>query len=230
MHIYAIGDLHLSGQPPVKPMELFGEQWRGHWEKITANWQEQVKTEDAVLLCGDLSWAINLRDAAGDLERIAALPGRKVLLRGNHDYWWSSLAKMQSLYGGRFDFLQNTCIDLGGAWVGGTRGWLLPSAEGFTEEDAKIYAREGIRLELSLAAAKRRGEQPLIAALHYPPLYDENDENIFTQLLEKYGVACCIFGHIHSGGTCSAFQGERRGIVYKLVSCDTMDFKLYRVL
>ena len=188
MHIYAIGDLHLSGQPPVKPMELFGEQWRGHWEKITANWQEQVKTEDAVLLCGDLS------------------------------------------YGGRFDFLQNTCIDLGVAWVGGTRGWLLPSAEGFTEEDAKIYAREGIRLELSLAAAKRRGEQPLIAALHYPPLYDEKDENIFTQLLEKYGVACCVFGHIHSGGACSAFQGERRGIVYKLVSCDTMDFKLYRVL
>ncbi len=229
MHVYAIGDLHLSGRPPSKPMELFGEQWRGHQEKIEADWRARVGAEDAVVLCGDLSWAMSLQAAAPDLEWLAGLPGRKVLLRGNHDYWWSSLAKMQAAYGRELAFLQNNYLDLGPAYLCGTRGWLLPSVEGFSQEDAKIYAREGIRLELSLAAARRAGEKPVIAALHYPPLYGSGD-SVFSRLLEQYGVSYCVYGHIHGGGPVSSFEGERGGVIYKLVSCDTQGFALYQVL
>ena len=110
MHIYAIGDLHLSGEPASKPMEVFGEHWRNHKEKVAANWQNTVTAQDTVIVCGDISWAMTLEEAAQDLDWLAQLPGRKLLLRGNHDYWWSSLSKMQQRYGAHFEFLQNDCI------------------------------------------------------------------------------------------------------------------------
>ena len=230
MHIYAIGDLHLSGEPPTKPMEIFGEHWRGHKEKIRQHWLKTVKADDTVIICGDISWAMSLEEAAQDLDWLARLPGRKLLLRGNHDYWWTSLAKMQKRFGEHFEFLQNGCIMVGDIAVCGTRGWLLPSAEAFSAEDEKIYRREAIRLELSLQAAAKQKPAAIIAALHYPPLFARTEHTAFTNLLHNYGVQHCLYGHLHGENHVSAFEGLREGIRYKLVSCDTQGFELYKVI
>lgn len=230
MYIYAIGDLHLSGDPPSKPMEIFGEHWLGHKEKIKNNWLQTVQTEDTVIICGDISWAMGLQNAADDLGWLAQLPGRKLLLRGNHDYWWSSLAKMQQLYGADFEFLQNGCIMAGSTAICGTRGWILPSSDNFSAEDEKIYKREAIRLQLSLDAAAKQKPEKIIAALHYPPLFAPEEETLFTNLLEEYNVQFCVYGHIHGENHVQTFEGLRRGVNYKLVSCDTQDFNLSKIV
>ena len=230
MNIYAIGDLHLSGEPPTKPMEIFGEHWLGHKEKIKANWLATVKAEDTVIICGDISWAMGLQNAAEDLAWLAQLPGRKLLLRGNHDYWWASLAKMQQLYGADFEFIQNDCIMVGDTAICGTRGWVLPSAENFTVEDEKIYKREAIRLEMSLKAALKQEPASIIVAFHYPPLFAAEEHTLFTDLLEQYHVNYCVYGHIHGENHVLTFEGEREGVNYKLVSCDTQGFELTRIL
>ena len=229
MNIYAIGDLHLSGNPPAKPMEIFGEHWAGHREKIKENWLSTVSPEDVVIICGDISWAMSLREAQEDFAWLKALPGRKLLLRGNHDYWWTSLKKMQAFFGEGFEFIQNNCIQVEDFAICGTRGWLLPSAENFTEEDRKIYEREALRLTMSLECAKKSGAKEIICALHYPPLFAAEEETAFTNLLEQYEVKICLYGHIHGLDHVFTFEGERKGVNYKLVSCDTQGFKLYKV-
>lgn len=230
MHIYAIGDLHLSGEPPTKPMEIFGTHWQGHKEKIRQNWLKTVAAEDTVIICGDISWAMSLQGAAPDLNWLAQLPGRKLLLRGNHDYWWASLAKMQQCYGDKFEFLQNDCIMAGDIAICGTRGWILPSAENFSIEDAKIYKREAIRLELSLQAALRQNPRAIITAMHYPPLFARTEHTLFTNLMHNYGVNYCVYGHIHGESHVATFEGVRERITYKLVSCDTQGFELYKIV
>lgn len=230
MHIYAIGDLHLSGEPPTKPMEIFGEHWLGHKEKIRQNWLATVTDDDTVIVCGDISWAMQLNEAACDLNWLAALPGTKILLRGNHDYWWASVKKMQQLYGDAFQFLQNSCIMAGDTAICGTRGWILPSAEGFTDEDNKIYQREGIRLELSLKEAQKHSPRRIITALHYPPLFNAEERTLFTDLMERCGVSDCVYGHIHGENHVTVYEEARSGVHYKLVSCDTQGFQLYRIV
>ena len=229
MIVYAIGDLHLPGGDD-KPMAVFGAHWEGHWEKICQDWRARVTTQDVVLIPGDLSWAMQLEHALDDLHAIAALPGRKILLRGNHDYWWSSLSKMQQRYGAHFEFLQNDCIMAEDIAVCGTRGWLLPSAESFSEADRKIYNREGIRLELSLQQAHKMQAQQIITAFHYPPLFARTEHTCFTNLMLQYGVQHCVYGHIHGENHIPVFEGLREGINYKLVSCDTQGFQLYKVI
>ena len=230
MNIYAIGDLHLSGEPPAKPMEIFGEHWLGHKEKIKNNWLATVTDGDVVIICGDISWAMGVKNAAEDLAWLAQLPGRKLLLRGNHDYWWSSLAKMQQLYGEHFEFIQNDCTMVDNISICGTRGWVLPSAENFSAEDEKIYKREALRLELSLKAAQHHNPEQLIVAMHYPPLFAADEHTLFTDLMEKYHVNHCVYGHIHGENHVLTFEGEREGENYKLVSCDTQGFALTRIL
>lgn len=230
MNIYAIGDLHLSGEPPAKPMEIFGEHWLGHKEKIKNNWLATVADEDVVIICGDISWAMGVKNAAEDLTWLAQLPGRKLLLRGNHDYWWSSLAKMQQLYGEHFEFIQNDCTMVENIAICGTRGWVLPSAENFSAEDEKIYKREALRLELSLAAACKQNPAAIIVAMHYPPLFAAEEHTLFTDLMEKYRVNHCVYGHIHGENHVLTFEGKREGVNYKLVSCDTQGFALTRIL
>lgn len=229
MIVYAIGDLHLPGGDD-KPMAVFGAHWEGHWEKICQDWRARVTTQDVVLIPGDISWAMQLEHALDDLHAIAALPGRKILLRGNHDYWWSSLSKMQQRYGAHFEFLQNDCIMAEDIAVCGTRGWLLPSAESFSEADRKIYNREGIRLELSLQQAHKMQAQQIITAFHYPPLFARTEHTCFTNLMLQYGVQHCVYGHIHGENHIPVFEGLREGINYKLVSCDTQGFQLYKVI
>lgn len=230
MHIYAIGDLHLSGEPPSKPMEIFGEHWTGHKEKIKTNWLQTVTEEDTVIICGDISWALQLEEAKSDLQWLAQLPGEKILLRGNHDYWWTSLKKMQQFTENKFRFLQNNCIMVSNTAICGTRGWILPSSDNFTPEDQKIYQRESIRLELSLQAAAKQQAENIICVFHYPPLFAVEEHTLFTDLLEKYNVSHCVYGHIHGENHISVYEGQRTGINYKLVSCDTQQFQLYKIL
>lgn len=229
MRIFAIGDLHLSFSCD-KPMHVFGSAWENHVERLEEAWQRTVLPEDTVLIPGDISWAMHLPDAAADLAFIGRLNGTKLLLRGNHDYWWSSLSKMQQRYGAHFEFLQNDCIMAEDIAVCGTRGWLLPSAESFSEADRKIYNREGIRLELSLQQAHKMQAQQIITAFHYPPLFARTEHTCFTNLMLQYGVQHCVYGHIHGENHIPVFEGLREGINYKLVSCDTQGFQLYKVI
>ena len=223
MAVYAISDLHLpAGQ---KPMDIFGPHWIGHFDRIRADWRERVKPEDTVLLPGDLTWAMRLEDAAEDLQSIGELPGRKILLRGNHDYWWSSIGRVRRALPEGMFALQNDAMLLDGRLYAGTRGWTLPGPDA-AEEDLKIYRRERMRLEMSLKCARRLSEDALITALlHYPPLTD--DEPGFSDILEAYGVTDCVYGHLHGPAIYGAVRGLRGSVRYHQVSCDGLDFRLY---
>jgi hypothetical protein len=228
MTIFAIGDLHLSGSGQ-KPMDVFGKHWENHFEHITARWRDMVTPEDTVLIPGDISWAMQFEEAKIDLLRIAALPGAKVLLRGNHDYWWSSISRLRAFLPAGMYALQNDSLALPGLTLCGTRGWDFPT-EGFpldAQED-KIYRRELIRLEMALQSAAKHG-LPILAMTHYPPLLTDHRDTAFTALLEKYGVAMCVYGHLHSAGIPNGYNGTHCGVVYRLVSCDALGFTPVRV-
>ena len=230
MAIWALADLHLSHDQP-KPMDIFGEAWENHVEKIAANWRRVVGENDLVIVPGDISWAMELSGARPDLDWIAALPGQKLLVRGNHDYWWSSISKVRAALPPRLAALQNDHYVFGDWAICGTRGWLCPGEEGFDEaHDEKIYRREIGRLQLSLDSARRAGRSRIIVALHYPPFNRQNSPSGFTRLLEDYAVSYCVFGHIHDGGRERIFQGERGGVTYRFVACDGVDFTPVRVV
>ncbi len=229
MRIYAIGDLHLPGGQE-KPMEVFGAHWENHFEKIRADWESRVEENDVVLLPGDTSWAMSMEDAKDDIARIMALPGRKMLLRGNHDYWWSSLTRVRMLLPEGNRAIQNDAFDLGDFVVCGSRGWLLVSENAGESQDKKVFEREKIRLELSLQDAEKKAQgKPIVCMMHYPPFLSGEGDTDFTRLLEKYRVKLCVYGHLHSDGVKMGFNGERNGIQYRLVSCDALDFRLLDV-
>lgn len=225
MAVYAISDLHLPAR--VKPMDVFGDHWKNHFERIRADWLKRVKAEDLVLLPGDLSWAMRLEEAREDLASIAALPGQKILLRGNHDYWWSAIGQVRRALPSGMLALQNDSVLMDGRLYAGTRGWNLPT-EASEAEDQKIYMRERQRLEMSLQHARRRdGEAPITVMMHYPPL--TSDHPGFSDILEAWGVRDCVYGHLHGAALYGAVRGEIRGVCYHQVSCDGLDFKLYRL-
>ncbi len=230
MRLFAIADLHMPGGDD-KPMDVFGDNWEGHVEKIFTDWKERVAEEDVVLIPGDISWAMYLEDALPDLRSIGELPGKKVLLRGNHDYWWSSVTRIRELLPENMRVIQNDALDLGSLVVCGTRGWLLPGCgEGMSEQDEKIYRRECIRLELSLKQAVDLAKgRPVLVMMHYPPLYRAVPDTGFTEVLEKYPVSMVVYGHLHGRGIQSRFEGFHRGIHYRLVSCDSLDFRLREI-
>ena len=225
MRVFAIADLHLPGGD-AKPMDVFGPHWERHFEKISADWRARVSEEDYILLPGDISWALRLEDALPDLRAIGALPGRKILLRGNHDFWWSAIGRVRrSLPEGMFA-VQNDCVDIGDYVVCGTRGWTLPS-EATDADDERIYARELLRLEMTLRAAARiAGGREILCMTHFPPLTDACRDTGFTRLLEEYGVSHVFYGHLHGASLRQAFRGEKGGVVYHQVSCDGLGFRL----
>lgn len=230
MSLYVIADLHMPGGAD-KSMDIFGANWEGHVEKIFEDWRERVSAEDTVLIPGDISWAMYIQDAMEDLRRIGELPGRKVLLKGNHDYWWSSLTKVREAMAPGMHVIQHSALDLGDCVVCGTRGWICPGCgESLTAEDEKIYHRECLRLELALqeAAAAANG-RPIIVMMHYPPLYQQNLDTGFTEIIEKYPVYCCVYGHLHGKGIAVRFEGEHHGIQYMLTSCDASDSRLREI-
>lgn len=221
MALYILGDPHLSFSVN-KPMDIFGERWKNHAEKIKENWLSLIKSEDTVILAGDLSWAISLEEARADFEFLHQLPGHKILLRGNHDYWWDTLAKMQRFFDENewsdFSVLQNNCIIAEGVAICGTRGWGLDESG---EQAQKILRREGQRLEMSLKSAPP--ELKKVVVFHYPPV--EGEDSSFLQILKKYQVGLCYYGHLHGPKAYSEAPFEREGIHFRLISCDALAFK-----
>lgn len=230
MRLFAIGDLHLPGGDN-KPMDVFGPHWEGHFDKIRENWLLRVSEEDCVLIPGDITWAMQLGDAVSDLESIGALPGRKLFVKGNHDYWWSSLTQVKRVMPEGCEVIQHSAVDLGACVVCGTRGWTIPTKDTpLSPEDEKIYRRELARLRLALdAARKMAGDKPIVVMLHYPPLYYMERDTAFTAMMEAYDVQHVVYGHLHGTGIRVGFTGTHRGIDYHLVSCDSLDFRLAEI-
>lgn len=222
MRIFAIGDLHLSLSAD-KPMDIFGEVWRDHMEKLRVHWLETVDKDDWVLIPGDISWAMQLDAAAPDLRFLGALPGRKLLLRGNHDYWWSSRAKVLSILPESMFLLQNDSRRLGNIAVCGTRGWTCPGSAGYSEADERVYARELIRLELSLQSADADAER--LVMLHFPPFCERTKDSGFTELCERYHVKTLVYAHLHGSAHKGAFEGERNGVRYVFAAGDYLGFR-----
>lgn len=230
MSIWALSDPHLSFGSN-KPMDVFGAQWDDHPRLISENWIKQIKKTDTVLISGDISWAMNFYEVLPDLQFIDALPGQKLLGRGNHDYWWNSMRKMESFCEANgirtIRFMRNNAFLVEDKIVCNTRGWILPGDKDFKAEDEKIYRRELMRLRLSLdsAAALRLNGQEIVASFHYPPLGPRGYETELTRMLHDYGVKTCIYGHVHGKAARYAFNGERDGICYYNTACDYLDFK-----
>ena len=235
MSIYTIGDLHLSFNEE-KPMSIFGENWEGHQEKIKLNWIEKVKKEDLVILPGDFSWATYLKDTYEDFYYLNELPGKKLMLKGNHDYWWTTVTSMKKFLKenefNTIDFLYNSAYKFENYIIAGTRGW-GQKEEG---EDKKLQKRELIRLELSLKKAEELNEnnnKEIVVFMHYPPITKQNIQNNetpeFTQIMKKYNVKRCYYGHLHSIAIQEAVEGNYEGIEFKLVSADGLNFKLLKI-
>ena len=215
----------------MKPMDVFGPHWENHFERICESWRQKVSPEDVVLIPGDISWAMQLDAALGDLRRIAELPGTILILRGNHDFWWSSLTQLRSNLPPNMHAVQNDAYDAGEYVFCGTRGWMIPG-QGTGAQDEKIYKREVLRLKMSLDAAKKMAEgRPIVAMMHYPPLLPEHKAGGtgFTQLLTEYGVEACVYGHLHGQSVQRGVRGLYEGVRYHLASCDALGFDLLDV-
>lgn len=227
MKVFALADLHLEGGQN-KPMSVFGPCWENHRQRIELNWHTVVSTDDIVLVPGDLSWAMYMMDVIQDIEFLHSLPGRKVLLRGNHDYWWSSPTKLRAVLPQDIMVIQNDAVLLDGIVICGTRGWNLPGSSGFSKEDEKIYARELIRLELSLNAANRLTESSevsdIILMMHFPPIYAGMEQTKFTDIIDRFPIGNVVYGHLHAQSHKLAFNGERNGKSYALCSADYVSF------
>lgn len=222
MALYAISDLHLSLSGD-KPMDVFSEEWKNHDMRIRENWLKKVKEEDTVLLAGDLSWSVKLQGGREELDFVAGLPGRKIIIKGNHDYWWGSITKLNSMYD-NMDFIQNNFFSYEDYAICGTRGWVIPGSSLFKEEDEKLFRREVLRLKMSLDAAKKRGFQKFIVMIHYPPVNETFKDSEFTDIFEEYGVETVIYGHLHGKSLQRVMTGERNGVEYILTSCDYIGF------
>ena len=253
MSIYAIGDLHLSLNKE-KPMDIFGQKWKNHEQKIKENWEKTVSNDDLVLLPGDFSWEMHLKDMYNDFKFLNDLPGKKLLLKGNHDYWWTTLAKMREFIGenkfSNIDFIYNNSYLFEDRIIAGTRGWALND----TENGIKMNHREEERLKISLKSGLDNfGDKEIICLMHYPPILSEqlvkleekdnsekNNKNNYAnnsklkisnyvKIMKEYNVKNCLYGHLHGESHNEAFEGVIENINFKLVSSDYLDFKLYKV-
>lgn len=249
MSVWSIADLHLSFGVPNKEMDLFGPQWASHAQKVAENWVKLIRPDDLVLIPGDISWAMTTEEAKPDLEWIHNLPGTKVILRGNHDYWWTSLSKVEKVLPPSIHLIQNNSIVWNGIGIAGTRLWDTPEytfkefvdykdnprsrkltePESSLEESEKIFQRELGRLELSLKTLKDNTDLR-IAMTHYPPIGADLKDSRASALLEKYKIDICVFGHLHNLKPGISLFGTKNNIRYVLTACDYVNFvpvKLY---
>ena len=225
MKIFAIGDLHLAGGTG-KTMERFGEHWREHDRKIFDAWELLVSDHDLVLIAGDTSWAMRMEEALPDLDRIGQMRGRKLLIKGNHDYWWQSKSKMSRLLHPSIAVLNGSSIIVDRVAIAATRGWICPNDSHFEEHDSRIYEREVGRLKAALASLDNRAAEfdALIVALHYPPTNGAHQTSGFTQLIDEYSADACVYGHLHGEDIGTALTGLREQTNYYLVSADAVTF------
>jgi len=231
LKVFAISDLHMSINNP-KPMNIFGPVWDNYLDQIVTDWQSKVGEDDVVLLCGDLSWAMKLEDAVADINYLKPLNGKKILLRGNHDYWWSTISKVREILPYNFYAIQNDCLQIENVIFCGTRGWVVDSSKMTDANDKKIFDRELIRLEMSLKSAKEKqknGEE-IICLLHYPPFDKNNKGTQFTSLIESYGIKTVVYGHLHGKVPNVKPVLNLNGVSYYLSSCDMVHNKLVRIL
>lgn len=230
MKLFAISDLHISTNSD-KPMDIFGGNWVGYLEKIFADWKDKVSEEDVVLIGGDISWAMTLDKAVEDINLMNGLPGKKVMIKGNHDYWWQAIGKVRDALPENFFALQNDCIKLGNAIICGSRCWSVPGAPDFKEQDRKIYLRETERLKLSFASVnkiKDAGDK-VVALVHYPPFNVKREDTLFTEIFEQNGVDSVVYGHLHGNKVKAEKLVIKNGIKYYLTSCDQVDNKLTEI-
>ncbi len=224
MAIFAISDLHLS-LGGDKPMDVFGAKWDNYEERMRENWNKVVTDDDLVVIPGDISWAMYLQDTEKDFSYINGLKGQKLILRGNHDYWWTTLNKMEEYVREKefntIHFLKNSGFLWDDTAICGTRGWTIAHS-GSSSEDKKIYERERQRIVLSLEDASRLNAKRILAAFHFPPI--DATGNGFLDILKNYGVEECLYGHLHADSHRTAAQGDFDGIRLRLVSCDYLGF------
>lgn len=244
MAVWAIADLHLSFGVPNKAMDIFGPQWVNYTEKIHKNWCQHIHSDDLVLIPGDISWAMHPEEAQPDLEWIHQMPGTKVILRGNHDYWWTSLSKVEKVLPPSIHLIQNNAFHWNDISIAGARLWdtaafnftgyiqpqTNPKERPLTEqeknplEDEKIFQRELLRLEMSLKCFEKHAGPIRMAMTHYPPISADLRDSVASRLLEKYQVTTCVFGHLHNVKRNLPMFGEKNGVRYLLTSCDYIDF------
>lgn len=228
MALFAIGDLHLCLGAP-KPMDIFGGAWVGYMDKLREG-MSVIKPDDTTVLMGDLSWALDLPSAEADFRWINEIPGRKIILKGNHDYWWSTSAKFQKFCLEHefqdMHLLNNNCYEYGDYAICGTRGWFFEE-ERSGQHDEKVFRRELCRLEASLKAA---GEREKLVFLHYPPRYRGYECREILALLERYEVRRCFYGHLHGGSHALAMEGLWNGIEYRLLAADYINFRPQAVI
>lgn len=227
MSVFAISDLHLA-LGIDKPMDIFGGRWLDYMKKIEYNWKNTVKHDDIVVVPGDISWATYIEESYEDFAMLHSLPGTKIISKGNHDYWWTTTAKLKKyVETNAFNsilFLHNNSYNLQGHTICGTRGWKSPGDDDFTNEDLKIYKRELNRLEMSLRSAHIEPGNTLMVAMHYPPFSNKGEPTEFVDLMKGYNVEICVYGHLHGEATKKAISGEISGIYFHLVSSDHLEF------
>lgn len=225
MALYAISDLHLS-LGTNKPMDVFGDGWKNYENKMKENWNSTINDEDTVLVCGDISWAMYLQESINDFAYINSLPGRKIICKGNHDYWWSTISKQNKfILENNFNniyFLHNNSYTEEDIGIYGTRGWNSWN-QCKSAEDKKIYERELERLELSFKSLPQ-GITKKVVMLHYPP------DDSFREILKNHGTSVCIYGHLHANAGRYAIKGMIDGVLYQLVACDYLKFQPMRIL
>lgn len=228
MALYAIGDLHLS-LAKDKPMDIFGPHWKDHDKRLKENFSF-LGPDDVTVICGDLSWAINLDEAVEDFKFIDSLPGKKYILKGNHDYWFVTASKLKAFFEKHsittIELLHNNCGFYGDVALCGTKGWFYEESQA-GGHDEKIFRRELGRLETSLKAA---GDKEKYCFLHYPPIYDGYRCPEILDLLKKYDVKLCCYGHLHGPSIRLAIEGDVNGVCYKLVAADAVDFAPVKIL
>lgn len=229
MKVFALSDLHLSTTVD-KPMDIFGPSWKGHFEIVKKDWEEKVGEEDVVLLCGDFSWAMRLAEVKQDIELLSGLKGKKVIIRGNHDYWWNTISQVRALLPQNFYALQNDSLRIGNLLLCGTRGWTVSEEQ--NGEDKKLYLREVERLKLSLShmAAQRKKGDEVICMMHFPPFDAFYKENMFIKLFIQYGITKVVYGHLHGKDCRKEVYFNRFGIDFYLTSCDILENKLLQIL
>lgn len=227
MKIFAISDLHMSNANS-KPMDIFGAKWVDYIDKIKADWVKKVGDNDVVLIGGDISWAMDLPEALVDIFSLKDLPGKKVFVRGNHDYWWKSISKIRGSLPEGFYALQNDSVKFGNQIICGSRAWSVEGSPDFKEQDRKIYLREVERLRLALKSAEKIKEvgDEIYCLIHYPPFNVRRENSLFTDLFESCGVKKVIYGHLHGKDSRADLKVVKNGIEYYLTSCDLVDNKL----
>lgn len=227
MRIFALGDPHLSFTPEgveYKPMGIFGDVWQDHGYKIKDGWLAQgITEEDIVLLPGDISWAMTLEELKPDLAFLSELPGRKYIVKGNHDLWWESLKKISAVFPEDMAVLQNNSVLYGDTAICGTRGWTVPEDHFADPHDEKIFLRELARLRMSLETIPPEAKCRMVM-MHYPPVNGKQEKSAFVELMEEFHVDICLYGHLHSYSLKNVLEGEHWGIDFQLVSADYLKF------